>query len=233
MKRLFALSLTLLLVFGLASPALAAPPPPDKLNCQKIQDGTIKYSAGHYLAGQPLPIGFDAYGYNYQAHLFSGSYANAYLGGLGFPAYTGDDATYLAANPNAASTWVWPYRNDQLLMKWDEDWLANVDCDNDGKLDRHMGTPAYIGSEAWITNHMWGNYVDAGQSCTWDWFTKIVAAPSNATQSNGVWYTAEGVEIGSAIWGEFATIQSVYNDPCSGFTGLEYLSSDHAGFGGW
>lgn len=88
--------------------------------CIKIQDGILTYSPGHFLEGQPIMPGFDPYGYNYQAHLFNGYYANAYLGRYGFPAYEGDDEAYLAKNPGAENTWVWPYRNDVLMMKWND-----------------------------------------------------------------------------------------------------------------
>ena len=39
-------------------------------------------------------------------------------------------------------------------------------------------------------------------------FTKIVAAPAGATAADGVWYAADGTEIGPVIWGAFATIVS-------------------------
>jgi hypothetical protein len=48
-----------------------------------------------------------------------------------------------------------------------------------------------------------------------------------------VWYNADGTEIGPVIWGSFVIIQQVENDPCAGIHGLQYLSPDHAGFGGW
>jgi hypothetical protein len=35
----------------------------------RLQDGMMLYSTGHYLEGQPIPLGYDIYGYNYQAHL--------------------------------------------------------------------------------------------------------------------------------------------------------------------
>ncbi len=35
------------------------------------------------------------------------------------------------------------------------------------------------------------------------------------------------------IWGAFAIIQEVENDPCAGVHGLQYNSPDHSGFGGW
>ena len=85
-------------------------------SCVKIQDGILTYSAGHYLEGELLMTGYDEYGYNYQGHMYKGSYANVYLGGAGFPPYLGDDETYLAENPAAASNWAWPYRSVQLLI---------------------------------------------------------------------------------------------------------------------
>lgn len=233
----------LLLIFILAlsliitGAALAAPGGNGVGNgsaCTTLQSGDLTYAASHYLAGQPLQTGYDAYGYNYQAHMFKGSYANAYLGGLGYPPYQGDDAAYLADNAGAADTWVWPYRDVQLTIQWNDAWISNVDCDDDGALDRHYGYSSYIGSGAWETNHMKGSYDDgAGKSCKWVYYTKIGAVPSDATQSGGVWYSADGAEIGPDIWGEFATIQEVENDPCAGTNGVQYISPHHPGFGGW
>jgi len=74
--------------------------------CITLQSGTILYAEKHYLKGQPIPLGYDAYGYNYQAHMFSGSYANIYLGGDGFPPYDGNDVSYLDVNPTAAAHWT-------------------------------------------------------------------------------------------------------------------------------
>ena len=96
-KKALSIILTIVLLAILTTPVFADPP--DKPDCTKIQDGVLLYSAGHYLGGQPLMVGYDAWGYNYQAHMFSGSYANAYLGGAGYPPYTGDADAYLAENP--------------------------------------------------------------------------------------------------------------------------------------
>jgi hypothetical protein len=209
--------------------------------CPKIQSGEIFYSAGHYLSDQPISVGYDPFGYNYQAHMFKGSYFNVYSGRDGLPPYEGDAEAYLAANPGAASHWAWPYRDVNLLMKWNDAWISNTDCgvdgdpesDPDGKLDRHWGFPTYIGSGAWETNHMWGEYEIDGKTCNWDYFVKIVAAPADGYSEGGYWYAADGTEIGPAIWGAFAIIQQVENDPCAGIHGLQYVSPDHAGFGGW
>ena len=82
----------MMLVVLTVTPAMA------KDKCKTITHGEVVYSATHYLAGQPIPTGFDAYGYNYQGHMFSGSFFNSYAGGAGFPAWTGDDEAYLATN---------------------------------------------------------------------------------------------------------------------------------------
>jgi hypothetical protein len=219
MKKTLAL-LVLALVLVLATPVAGGP----KSKCTTIQKGVLEYSATHYLAGQPLTVGYDPYGYNYQARLFKGSYANVYLGGAGFPPYTGDDEAYLAENPGAANHWAWPWRDVQLSMKWNDAWISNKDCDGDGKLDRHYGYPTYIGSGAWETNHMSGDYL--GEH--WVYFTKIVAVPADAVLDGGVWYTANGTEIGPDIWNQFATIQEVESG-----SGATYISPAGPGFGKW
>lgn len=174
--------------------------------CTTIQSGELLASDGSVIT-----VGFDQWGYNYQGHLFNGGYCDAYR-----------DAA-----------WCQPYKDVTLMMKWNEGWLSNEDCDGDGLLDRHYGFPTYVGSSAWLTNHQSGEYELDGQTCNWNYFVKIVAAPADATLIDGVWYAADGTEIGPVIWGEFAIIQQVENDPCAGIHGLQYLSPDHAGLGGW
>jgi len=178
-----------------------------KTGCTTIQSGTLLRSDG-----TPIVLGYDEWGYNYQAHMFNGGYCDAYR--------------------NAA--WCQPYKDDNLIMKWNDAWLSNKDCDGDGLLDRHYGYPSYIGSGAWLTNHQSGTYEgENGETCKWEYFVKIVAAPQDAYTEGGIWYTANRVEIGSVIWGEFATIQEVYNDSCAGYHGIQYLSPAGPGFGKW
>jgi hypothetical protein len=177
--------------------------------CTTIQDGTLLTSAGDVIE-----TGFDNWGYNYQAHMFNGTYCDAYR-----------DAT-----------WCQPYKDIELLMKWNDAWLSNKDCDDNGVLDRHYGFDSYIGSGAWTTNHQKGVYIDdRGKKQRWSYFVKIVAAPADATLTGpgtgGMWYAADGSEIGSSIWNEFAIIQQIYNDTGTGEHGVEYLSPHSAGFG--
>jgi hypothetical protein len=192
--------------------------------CTTIQDGVLTYSTSHYLAGQPLTVGYDPYGYNYQAYMFNGSYCNVYLGGYGFPPYEGDAEAYLAENPAAEDVWCWPYRDVELEMKWNDAWLSNKDCDPDGSLDRHFGHDSYIGSGAWETNHQSG-----GKGTDhWAYFVKIVAVPGDAYEVDGIWYTADGTEIGPSIWGSFAVLQRVESG-----VGVYDLSPAGPGFGMW
>jgi len=178
-----------------------------KNDCTTIQSGELIASDGSVIE-----TGYDQWGYNYQARMFNGTYCDAYR-----------DAE-----------WCQEYKDDYLIMKWNDAWLSTTDCDGDGKLDRHYGYESYIGSGAWLTNHQRGSYLDEeGNTCDWEYFVKIVAAPADASLVDGVWYNADGTEIGSAIWGEFAIIQEINNDPCAGSKGVSYISPDHVGLGNW
>jgi hypothetical protein len=238
MRRTVMIWVVLALVVALiATPVMAGKPS----DCTRIQDGILQYRSGHYLEGELLKVGYDIYGYNYQAHLFVGSYANVYTGGYGYPPYEGDtdayyqrlvDEGYAAtvgaaeALMNGALSWCWPYRDVWLNMKWNDAWISNRDCDGDGALDRHYGFDTYIGSGAWETNHQRG--VDEGTGEHWVYFCKIVAVPDDAVKVEGIWYTADGTEIGPDIWGQFAVIQEV-----EGGEGATYVSPSGPGFGKW
>lgn len=173
--------------------------------CTTIQSGELLTSAGDVIE-----TGYDKWGYNYQAHMFNGLYCDSYR-----------DAA-----------WCQAYKDVELAMKWNDAWLSNKDCDDDGLLDRHLGFASYIGSGAWITNHQKGVYLDAkGKKVRWTYFVKIAAVPSDAVLTAGIWYAADGTEIGPMIWGEFAIIQEISNDSGVGQHGVQYLSPYSAGFG--
>ncbi len=164
-------------------------------NCTTIQDGEIYSSTGELITP-----GYDQFGYNYQAHMFNGRYCDydRELGG--------------------------EYCDTKLSMKWNDAWLSNTDCDGDSLLDRHYGHDSYIGSGAWLTNHMSGG---KGKD-KWTYFCKIIAVTEDAYLEDGVWYTADSVEIGPSIWGAFATIQEVESG-----AGATYISPAGPGFGKW
>lgn len=147
--------------------------------------------------GEPLTTGFDQYGYNYQAYQYIGYYGNY-------------------QRPPEPVDWGY-----QLMMKWNDAWLSNMDCDGDGKLDRHYGFSSYIGSGAWLTNHQKGVNEDGTH---WEYFVKIVAKPNEN-------FDCEEVG-GSQIWDAFCIIQQVSNDPSLGEHGILTLVNP-AGFGAW
>ena len=213
MNRRVLIALAVVLALLVGATAAFAGGGGGKNSCTRIQDGTLLGSDDVLIE-----LGYDEWGYNYQAHMFNGFYCDSYR-----------DAQ-----------WCQEWKDVSLIMKWNDAWLANTDCgidgvggDPDGLLDRHHGFPTYIGSGAWLTNHMRDTYEDSGQVCEWDSFTKFIAAPADAVKTGAYWYTADGVEIGPVIWIDFAIIQDVFNDPCGGSEGISYLSADHAGFGGW
>ncbi len=121
--------------------------------CATIQDGTIKDSAGN-----PIELGYDQYGYNYQAHIFNGYSGN----------YT---------RPAVPVT-----SGDKLIMKWSDAWLANVDCDGDDQLDRGLVDGIADGiSKGWLTNHYEGTYIDGnGETQHYTDFIKIVWTGPNS-----------------------------------------------------
>lgn len=152
--------------------------------CATISGGTITDKNG-----APITTGYDQYGYNYQSHIFNG-YAENYT------------------RPAVPVT-----SGDKLVMKWSDSWIANVDCNGDGKLDRGLVDGVVKGiSMGWETNHYVGSYVDDnGDTQKYTDFVKIV-------------WTGPG----SPLWGQYTLIQEVYND-----TGAEnYRFKDGApGFG--
>jgi len=175
----------------------------DKVQGPKVKDECTTIQSGELLASDGETI---TTGYNDFGYNYQ---AHIYNGDYGYPGWN-------------------------LVMKWSDSWLSNKDCDGDGLLDRHLGYESYRGSGAWLTNHWATTYTnEAGIECEYDDFTKIVAVPEDATLSAGFWYNSDGVEIGESIWGQFAIIQYVVNDPCEGIEGVQYKSPDHPGLGNW
>lgn len=173
--------------------------------CTKIQSGDLVD-----VNGNPITLGYDKWGYNYQAHMFNGLYEN-----FGRP-------------PAPVST-----SDVNLRMKWSDDWLANQSCDGNFYLDR--GLDAKTGnstgtSMGWLTNHMEGDCLTtSGDSVHVTYFVKIVwVGPA----------TSPDPWVGKRIWGEYAVIEEVGEDPtngaCLGIKGLNRDSLVHpAGFGAY
>ncbi len=108
MKKVLGIVLVVSLALVLTTFAARAEPPvrtdsngvetawTSKNNCATIQGGTITDAAGN-----PISVGFDQYGYNYQAHMFNGTYDSWIEPG-----------------------WLWgstgDYVDDNLSMKWSD-----------------------------------------------------------------------------------------------------------------
>ena len=164
-------------------------------NCANIQSGSITDSVGNTVT-----LGFDQYGYNYQAHLFVGTYESVdrdLTDGQGGDPYPGDES-----DPPIATL------DDSLIMKWSDPWLANVDCNDDGKLDRGLVDGVVGGTSlGWLTNQAEGDYDSDGdgtQDAHYTYFVKIG------------WVGA-----GGSLWGQYEIVQQVLNDPAGGLHGLQ------------
>lgn len=175
--------------------------------------------------------GCDEYGYNYQAHMFNGWYPNyardTYVGDTPYEGVMHSEYGNIPED-----LWdTFPWYNVWLSMKWNDAWLSNMDQDADQELDRHYGYDSYIGSGAWLTNHMKGWYTGADNELhQWTSFVKIVAPDYQPIDTNNDGYDdASGAEI---IWGSFLVIQSVYNDKYAGYNGIEVRVTP-SGFGAW
>ena len=170
-----------------------------KEKCTTIQSGEIMDNEGEIIK-----VGYDDFGYNYQAQSYSGVFY-----------------------PDTFPDWY-------LMMKWNDAWLSKQDCDGDGLLDSRYGYDTYRGSGAWVTYTWNSTYMDGeGNACRVRIFTKVIAVPVDAYEENGYWYNADGTEIGQHIFNDFAIVQNVVNDPCEGMKGLQYKSPDHPGLGNW
>jgi hypothetical protein len=146
MKKIIIAS-AVILVLALTTATVNAKPG----SCVGIQSGLLTDSLGN-----PIVMGYDQFGYNYQAHMFNGTYDSS---------DRNIDGTYWGS--------IGDYVNDVLIMKWSDDWLSNQDCNGDGKLDR--GTSGI--SLGWLTNHVIGDYdsdSNGSQDAHYTYFAKIV-----------------------------------------------------------
>lgn len=165
-------------------------------SCVKIQAGTLLASDGI----TPLRTGYDQWGYNYQAHMFNGLAVN-----YGRPVPPLTEGT------------------ENLVMKWSDDWLANVDCNGDGKLDRGLDVKTGLSddnSKGWVTNHYEGDYEGTdGELHHYTYFAKIVwVGPATSPDPWGGEVTA-GNPTGRRIWGVYAIIEEIQTDPYGEYGG--------------
>ncbi|MBA7606135.1 hypothetical protein ES703_13274 [subsurface metagenome] len=210
MKKLFVIILALGLTLAISNQGWA--------QCNTIKDGGI-----YDVNNNPITTGFDQWGYNYQSHIFNGLYWN-----YSRPAIPWTKETLIAAE---MSTTI-------LVMKWSDTWLSNKDCNLDGILDRGYScnptNPVSSACEgAWLTNHQTGWTKVNGKKRKWTYFVKIVKVPDDAYKEGSYWYTDSTLEteIGSVIWGAYARILQISNDPSFGEHGVLYKTETSPGFG--
>ena len=146
--------------------------------CAKIQSGTLVD-----VQGNGITVGYDRYGYNYQAHMFNGLYENY----------------------NRPGTVV-TEGTENLVMKWSDDWLANLDCNGDNKLDRGLNSKTGIStgtSMGWVTNHFEGDYLGSDNELHhYTYFVKII-------YDNGA--ACDNADL-TCIWGKYAVVEELQND---------------------
>jgi hypothetical protein len=191
-KILFILIILFVALFAFSVTSAGA-----KKECTTINSGTLYASKADKADGEPVALGFNEEGYNYQAHLFIGFYGN------------------YREPPDDVN---WGYR---FQMKWNDAWLSNKDCDGDNILDKHYGFESYTGSGAWMMNHFQGAYEENGTICDWNKNILIEAVPEGSYILGGVFYTAEGGAIGPVTWQHFATTRMIYYDSCKDLHGRQ------------
>lgn len=151
--------------------------------CVKIKDGILRTSDGELIV-----LGFDRWGYNYQSHIFKGFPINANR--QGEPVTDGDV---------------------KVIIRWNDAFLSNKDCDGDGILDVHFGHDSYIGSWAWLSNRFYGTYEGAdGRTHHWWHFILIAAKPDEG-------FSCEEHHM-TDIGGGFCQVIDKFHDPYGGYT---------------
>ena len=118
--------------------------------------------------------GFDQYGYNDNGNIFNGT-------GLSWCMAAGKSADYCELS-------MFPYANDQLVMKWNEAWDT---CNANG-----YNNPTYCAG-AWTSNE-WNGAVPGGSGEVWHY--KIIWVGSAGTASS---YWRPG---GYSVWGNYEVV---------------------------
>lgn len=215
MKKLLFLIAIAIVFASTTSPVMAVKP----AACATIQGGTITDSAG-----QQVTLGYDQWGYNYQANMFNGWYGNY-------------------SRPTVPAT-----SGDSLMMKWNDAWLSSKDCDDDHKLDRHFGFVSYRGSGAWLTNHASGAYdvqnISGSYVFNYEWndgyYPNDVVLTQTGQSVTGTigWpsgqnpYLVEGTVVGTVV-GDVVTLTVDYNDRAYDRTMTGTIGSDGSMSGNW
>jgi hypothetical protein len=107
----------------------------------------------------------------------------------------------------------------RLPLKWSDDWLANVDCNGDHKLDRGLNAKTGVStgtSLGWVTNHFEGDYLGSdGDLHHYEYFAKIMYDGGAACAAGST----------SCIWGSYTIIEELQNDQFGEYGGrLKFIN---------
>ncbi|WP_163710140.1 hypothetical protein [Mangrovibacterium lignilyticum] len=175
--------------------------------------------------------GFDEWGFNWNAQQFNGYLVNMMLGDAffdGWPhykqhVYNGEGQEFwdmLVANYDY---WIYMMPFELLDTKLNAHW-------NTGLISKEGGYPAtWVDSDGWIVFKYSG--VMDGQC--WSHMRKLVSSRSTDMLVDGIWYNAEGEEIGfeSMYWPELIVVQVVNEGEMPPFFYDEYNSPWGPGYG--
>ncbi|QIA09383.1 hypothetical protein [Draconibacterium halophilum] len=207
-------------------------------------DSSTELKSGN--SGNNKITGVDEYGYNWNAHLFKGSFYNAIVGDNLYASapwshttpYRGidEDITppeYSEEPEDMYDLWgmAWWLRHVNLVMKWNESLISK-----EGVYPANLDD--WIGSDGWITFEFSG--IDANGK-NWSQFQKMVAAnhddmlkKDGEWYPNGVWYNSDDEEIGIFNdWTQLILVQcEKTGEPPFPFSTIpEYNNTERLGFG--
>jgi len=100
----------------------------------------------------------------------------------------------------------------------------------DGKVSED-GTLSGTWEDTSSQSGTWLSTEGSAEKYKWNYFVKMVYPGDDAYKVDDIWYSADGIEIGTAVWGSYARILQVYNDQGTGEHGVEYNPAGPTGFG--
>lgn len=150
-------------------------------------------------ADKPSNMGFSDNGYNSTANIFNGTAWNWCMGKVADEAW--------------CTSYLGPYANDKLIMKWNDEW--------DRGNDEDWANPPY---KAWENNE-WNGAFPGGSNSVWHykivWVGNCILNPSLVPTG------------GYCTWGQFATIMDQGVDPTMDPPHLWYALANPAGYGSY
>ena len=164
------------------------------------------------MAGKPASVGFDQFGYNYQARLFNGLFGNADENRPG----DGNPDTYLGASTDSYGYYdadgdfhavVVDVAGTHLIMQWSEAWHMAVFGPDNLRYNGDEILWSVAGQDAWLTNHV------EGTGTIYDIDGVTVIYQGRLTILSKIRWVGDTTGYTNPIWGQFAVIQKVISGP--------------------